>query len=144
MGTLYLIAVGVVPVKLLAYPVVSKQAGDRWSSAGYLIVSRRLLWSWQSARDKQSQHCCLSLRQHSNFTLNFAAIRHMQKDVSVVEKNTQVVRYILCRAYLCFVAKWPGQPRFFLFEHFHLIQMWRRDFFHFHAILCKVAISQCS
>ena len=85
-------------------PVVSKQAGDPRSSAGYLIVCRRLLWSQQSARDKQSRRCLLSLRQHGNFTLNFAAIIHTQKDVSVVKKKTQMVRYILCRTHLCFVA----------------------------------------
>ena len=61
---------------LIMFTGVSKQAGDRWSSAGYLIVCRRLLWSEQSARDKQSRYCFLSLRQHSNFTLNFAAIMH--------------------------------------------------------------------
>ena len=72
------------------YPeaVVSKQAGNCRSSAGYLIVCRRLLWSKQSARDKQSWRCFLSLRQQSNFTRNFAAIIHMQKDVSVVKKNS--------------------------------------------------------
>ena len=72
---------------------VSKQAGDRRSSAGYLIVCRRLLWSEQSARDKQSWHCFLSLRQHSNFTLNFAAIMHMQKDACVVQKNSNRLLY---------------------------------------------------
>ena len=67
--------------------VVSKQAGDRRSSASYLNVCRQLLWSQQSARDKLSRRCFLSLRQHSNFTLNFAAIIQTQKDVSVVQKK---------------------------------------------------------
>ena len=80
---------------------VSKQAGDRRSSTGYLIVCRRLLWSEQSARDTQSWHCFLSLRQHSSFTLNLAAIVHTQKDASVVQK-TQIVCYILCRMHLSF------------------------------------------
>ena len=35
----------------------------------------------------------------------------MQKDVSVVQVKTQIVRYILSRTHLCFVAKWPGHPR---------------------------------
>ena len=94
------------------FAVVSKQAGDCRSSAGYLIVCRRLLWLWQSARDKQSWRCFLSanLWQHSNSTLNFAAIIHTQKVASVVKK-TRIVHYILCHTHLRFVAKWPGQPR---------------------------------
>ena len=92
---------------------VSKQAGDRRSSAGYLIVCRRLLWSEQSARDKQSRHCFLSLRQHSNFRLNFAAIMHTQKDASVVQKklkSSAISCALQCRTHLS-LAKWPGQPR---------------------------------
>ena len=46
----------------------------------------------------------LSLTQHSNFTLNFAAIIHTQKDVSVVKKKTQIVRYVLSRTHLCVLS----------------------------------------
>ena len=40
-----------------------------------------------AARDTQSWRCFLSSRQHSDFTLNFAAIIHTQKDVSGIQKN---------------------------------------------------------
>ena len=102
-------------------PVVSKQAGNRRSSAGYLIVSRRLLWSLQSARDKQSRRCCLSLRQRSNFTLNFAAIRHTQKDVSVVQKNTQVI-CISCAVRIC-VLSLSGQANLLVASVGHLSKL---------------------
>ena len=34
---------------------------------------------------------------------------HTQKDVSVVQKQTQIVRYILCCTHLCFNLSLSGQ-----------------------------------
>ena len=44
-----------------------------------------------------------SLRQHSNFTLNFAAIIHMQKDVSVVKKKLKL-SVISCAILICVLS----------------------------------------
>ena len=38
-----------------------KTSRDCWSSVGYLIVCRPVLWSSQWARDKQTQRCFLSI-----------------------------------------------------------------------------------
>ena len=65
------------------------------------------VWSWQTILALLLIR--KSLRQYSNSTVNFAAIIHTPKVASVVKK-TQIVRYILCRTHLRFVAKWPGQP----------------------------------
>ena len=44
-----------------------------------------------------------SLRQHSNFTLNFAAIIHTQKDVSVVQKKLKSSA-ISCAVRICVLS----------------------------------------
>ena len=89
--------------------VVAKQAGDCQSSASYLNVCRQLLWSQQSAHDKQSRRCFLSLRQHSNFTLNFAAIIQTQKYASVVQKKLKSSA-ISCAVHIC-VLSLSGQAK---------------------------------
>ena len=103
------------PWFILTIAVVSKQPGNSWSSAGYLIVCCWLLCSQQSARYKQARRCLLSLRQHSNFTLSFAAIIHMRKDASVVLKKLKS----------CFVAKWPGQPCLGIWWHGRFFSFFR-------------------